>query len=143
MSRSNAVGKLSEIVQAVQAGGDSKDVLFEQLGDISKVRVLHGQVLVATHAGTMYHPGTKILRTDKSLQETQFQGSIGLVVRVGPSAFVDAPKIGIEHRDKAEVGDWVLYRPSDGLQLYIREVPCRLFDDSNIKMVVGDPEIFW
>lgn len=139
MARSNAVGKLREIAEAV---GDPKQVIFKAVGDLSDEVVLHSQVLVAVRPGSQYHPGTKILRTDRSLQEDQFQGTTGLVVKVGPGAFVDAPGAQF-HGQKVEVGDWVLFRPSDGLQLMIREVPCRLFEDVHIKMKVNDPDIYW
>jgi|SRR5882757_8522633 len=139
MPRSNAVGKLRDIVEAQR---DPKEALLKELGDLSREVVLHSQVLVATHPGTMCHAGTSILRTDRDLQEQQFQGSVGLVVKVGAGAFVDAPGASF-HGKSAKVGDWVLYRPSDGLQLMIREVPCRLFEDVSIKMVVEDPAIYW
>ena len=145
MARSNAVGKLRDIVEAVsKEGRDPKEAFLKELGGIGGEKVLHSQVLVGTFAGNIYHPGTKILRTDRDLQEQQFQGSIALVLAVGPGAFKDdAPRGVFFHGMKANVGDWVLCRPSDGLQLYIREVPCRLFEDVNIKMVVSDPEIYW
>ena len=145
MARSNAVGKLRDIVEAVSNGNVSpKAAIHKELGNITDEKVLHSQVLVVTYVGSMYHAGTKIFKTDKALQEDQFQGSIGLVVKVGPGAFKDDPPRGVFfHGMSVKVGDWVLTRPSDGLQLYIREVPCRLFEDVNVKMVVSDPEIFW
>lgn len=139
MPRSNAVGKLRDIVESQE---DPRKALLAQIGDISGQQILHSQVLVAPYAGSKYHAGTSILRTDKDLQEVQYQGSIGLVIAVGPGAFKDAPGAAF-HGMKAKVGDWVLFRPSDGLQLYIREVPCRLFEDVAIKAVVSEPEIYW
>lgn len=139
MARSNAIGKLREIIDRE---GDPKESLLRSLGDVTTDMVLHAQVLVATYAGSKFHPGTSLLRTDRDVGEQQFQGSIGLVVKVGPGAFVDAPGASF-HGLKAKVGDWVLYRPADGLQLFIREVPCRLFEDVSIKMVVADPTIYW
>lgn len=140
MARSNAVGKLRDIVDAQ---GDVRTTLLRELGEIAQEKVLHGQVLVATHPGNKYHPGTHLLRTDKDLLESQYQGTVFLVLAVGPEAFTDNPKLAIRHQIKAEVGDWVLARPSDGMQLLIRQVPCRLFEDANIKMIVTAPEIFW
>jgi hypothetical protein len=140
MARSNAVGKLRQIIESQQ--DDPKKALLDALGDLEHSEVLHAQVLVATHAGSKYHPGTKILRTDRDLQEQQFQGSIGLVVAVGPLAFKDDGPNKFGGRT-VEPGDWVLYRAADGLQLYINEVPCRLFEDVNIKMRVQDPTIYW
>ena len=82
MARSNALGKLRDIVEAVSKdGSDPKEALLKELGDIANEKVLHSQVLVGTFAGSMYHPGTTILKTDRALQEDQFQGSIGQTPR--------------------------------------------------------------
>jgi hypothetical protein len=140
MAASNAVGKLREIVEA---HGDTRELLLQAVGSVEHERVLHGQILAAVYPGSQYHAGTKILRTDKSLQESQYQGTVFLVLKLGPSAFDDEPKLGIAHKDRAKVGDWILARPSDGMQLFIREVPCRLFEDSNVKMIVSDPTMYW
>lgn len=140
MASSNTVGRLRQIIEGEE---DPRAALLKALGDISKQTLLHAQVLVATHPGSKYHAGTKtILRTDRDLMETQFQGSVGLVIGVGPGAFVDAPGAQF-YGMKAKVGDWVLYRPSDGMALNIRQVPCRLFEDGNIKMVVDEPGLYW
>lgn len=139
MARSNAVGKLREIVEARM---DPKSAVRKELGDLSKDKVTRCQVLVATYAGQKTHSGTSILRIDQDLNEQRFQGSIGLVVALGPGAFKDAPGASF-HGIEAKVGDWVLTRPADGLQMLINSVPCRLFEDVNILMVVDDPDKFY
>lgn len=139
MARSNTVGKLRDIVEAA---GDPKDQLWRNLGDLSGEEVQHAQVLVAMFAGSKYHPGTTLLRTDRDLMEQKFQGSVGMVVKMGPGAYKD-DKMAQFYGVKLEVGDWVLFRQSDGLPLNIREVPCVLFEDVNIKMRVSDPSIYW
>lgn len=140
MARSNAVGKLREIVDEE---GDPKEVLLRSLGSAVRTdSVTRGQVLVATHPGAKYHAGTKILRTDTDLLEQRFQGSVGLVVKMGPLAFVDAPGASFGGV-RAKVSDWVLTRPADGLELFINQVPCRLFEDVNILMVVSNPDSYW
>ena len=138
MARSNAIGKLRELVETE---GDVRESLFKALGKLDHL-VFHAQVLVATNPGEKYHSGTKILRTDKDLQENQFQGSVGMVIALGKGAFVDAPGAKF-YGDSLKIGDWVLYRPADGLQLMIRQVPCRLLEDACIKMKVSDPSIYW
>lgn len=140
MARSNAVGKLREIVDAAT---DPRTALLRALGDLSNETVLHSQVLVATYAGSKFHAGTSILRTDQSLKEDQFQGTVGLVVKMGKGAFVDQlPQVNF-HGDTLEIGDWVFVRPSDGISLFIRQVPCRLFEDVHVKIKVNNPEMYW
>jgi co-chaperonin GroES (HSP10) len=141
MSRSNAVGKLRQIIEQNEGEKDIKAALFSALGnDIGDV--FHAQVLVATYPGERYHAGTKIIRTDTSIQENRFQGTIFLVVAKGPGAFKDDGQFKFHGKD-IEVGDWVLAKPSDGTELFIKEVPCRLFEDSCIKMKVSDPTLYW
>lgn len=138
MATSNTLGKLREIAES----DDPKAALMAEVGDLNDVEVLHCQVLVATYSGTKFHSGTKILRSDRSLQENIYQGSVGLVLKMGPGAFEDTPSVKF-YGKHCKVGDWVLYRPSDGISLTMKQVPCRLFNDVDIKMVVSDPEKFW
>jgi co-chaperonin GroES (HSP10) len=137
---SNAIGNLRLIAETKD--GDIRKATLKALGNLKNEKVFHSQVLVATWAGSQYHPGTKVLKTDKALQESLYQGSIGIVIAVGPGAFKDQPGAPF-FGQTVKVGDYVLVRPSDGLRTDIRGVPCRLFEDVNIKMVVSDPEIYW
>jgi len=136
---SNAVGKLRDVVEAVDL--DPREALQKAFGDV-KFQPMHCQVLVATHPGKKFHQGTSILRTDTSLLEARYQGNVFLVIAVGPGAFVDGPGANF-YGFRPKVGDWVVARPSDGLEMLVNKLPCRVFDDSNIKGIVDDPEAFW
>ncbi len=138
MARSNVMGKMRLIAESTL---DAKAALLKELGDLSGVEVLHSQVLVATRIANAKTAGGVFL-PDSAIREDQFQGSIGLVIAIGPGAFRDGP-IAEFHGVKLKLHDWVMFRPSDGLQLAIREVPCRLFEDTGIKMRVKDPQMFW
>lgn len=140
MARSNALGKLREIVESAE--NDPKQAILKAVGDISKERIQHCQVLVAISPGSKYHPGTRILKSDNAVMEDKWQGKVGLVLAVGPGAYQDTPQVKF-YGQSVKPGDWVLTQPSAGLELYIREVPCRLFEDVNIRIVVHDPEIYW
>lgn len=136
-----ARAKLREIASA----DDPKEALLEALGDISGLELFHNQVMVATYirpektAGGIYLP-------DKTLTEDRFQGKVGLVVKVGPLAFKDDGPYkfgGVEIKE----GDWVFYRASDGMELFSVDktggVPCRVFEDTQIKGRVSDPAMLW
>ena len=139
MARSNVIVKMREIAESKLP---SDKAILHALGDIKgEVEVLHSQVLVATYVAPHMSKGG-ILYTDRKIQEDQFQGSVGLVVAIGPGAFQDGP-IAEFHGVKLKLHDWVLSQPADGLQLYIREVPCRLFEDTRIRMRVKTPELYW
>ena len=112
-----------------------------RLGDLKSLTVLHSQVLVAGYV----RPGqTKggIFLTDRAIEEDRFQGNIGMVIALGKGAFKDDP-VAQFHGDSLKVGDWVMYLPADGVALSIREVPCRLFQDTRILMKVDNPEIYY
>ena len=139
-ARSNTIGKLRQLVESQD---NPKKALLDALGDIQQTdKVMHCQVLVAVYAGRSTHAGTSILKADRALQEQQYQGCVGLVVAMGPGAYLDGPGAQF-HGVQPRVGDWILFRPSDGMQTSIRSVPCRIFDDVNIKMVVADPEDYY
>jgi co-chaperonin GroES (HSP10) len=138
-----ARAKLREIA----AGEDPKEALLGALGDISGLEIFHNQVLVATYIGPEKTLGGIIL-PDKSLAENRFQGKVGLVVKLGPLAFRDDEVNGAFFGDvRIEVGDWVFFRPADGMELFSVDktggVPCRVFRDIDIKGRVSDPGMLW
>lgn len=103
--------------------------------------VFHNGVLVATYIQPAKSKGGIII-PDKTRDEDIYQGSVGLVIAMGPAAFKD-DRIAQFHGVELKVGDWVLYRPSDGLAMEYAEVPCRLFQDVNILMRVSNPGKYW
>lgn len=139
MARSNAIGKMREIAETI---GPRDETLIAALkGEHKKLTVFHSQVLVAGYVASARSAGG-IIFTDKKVEEDRFQGNIGLVVALGKGAFKD-DGIAKFHGDKLKIGDWVLYQPADGLQLFINQVPCRLFQDTRILMKVTNPEIYY
>lgn len=140
MARSNAIGKMREIAES---SDDPKVVLFRAVGKstLKELTVLHSQVLVATYVRPAKTTGG-IFMPDKVVEEDRWQGNIGLVIALGKGAFKD-DGVAQFHGDKLEVGDWVMYVPADGVSLFIKQVPCRLFQDTRILMKVTNPEIYY
>lgn len=137
-----ARAKLREIAQAAQT--DPKQALIDSVGGRVNDINLHGpRVMVATYVRPEMTKGGIIL-ADRSQQEDRYQGKVGLVLKTGPLAFVDdgIAKFG---GAKAEVGDWVMYRASDGFEIFILDdngrdgTPCRILEDQSIIAVVDDP----
>jgi co-chaperonin GroES (HSP10) len=133
---------------AKRANHDPKQALLKSAGPLTDYEVFHNLVLVAT-----YMPGEKIgsiIIPDVSMAENRFQGKMGLVLKCGPLAFKDDDQARFGGID-VEVGDWVLYRPSDGIELFIKDymglqndgLPCRLIEDSLIKGRVADPALIY
>lgn len=138
MARSNASAKIRAIAESRLS---PKRALFDAIGDISKEEVFHSQVLVITYIQSEVTQGGIIL-PQKTLEEDRFQGTVGLVAAMGPGAFKD-DNIAKFHGKKISLGDWVLFRPSDGVEMFIRSVPCRLFEDVHIKMRISSPDMYW
>lgn len=144
---------LRELAEA--ASHDPAKPLREAAGNLQDYEVFHNLVLVAT-----YIPPPKMMKgpngeniefhePDNAMSENRFQGKVGLVMKVGPTAFQDdsvAKFGGVMIRP----GDWVMYRPSDGHELFIRDrrkfndgLSCRLIEDVFIRGRVTDPSLIY
>jgi len=117
---------------------DPKTDLLKEIGDISDVEVFNNQVLVAIYIRPEQTLGGIIL-TNNIREEDKWQGKIGLVLKKGPSAFVDDSKNWFNGVD-VEVNDWVVFRPSDGWGLTVNGNMCRLLDDTVIRGRVNHPD---
>jgi co-chaperonin GroES (HSP10) len=137
MANSNASQKMRQIAESSQS---SKEAHFAALG-VYTDEVLHSQVLCMTYVQPEKTSGGIIL-IDKSRDEDRFQGKISLVIAMGPGAFVD-DAVAKFHGKKIEVGDWVLVRPSDGMEIFYNGCSLRLFQDVDVRMRINDPMKFW
>lgn len=142
MISSNATEAVTKIAELSTRGDieSSKRAIHKVLGKFDD-EVFHNSVLVAGYVQPALTKGGIIL-TDKARDEDIYQGSTGLVIAMGPGAFKD-DNVAKFHGIKLKLNDWVLYRPSDGLGVYINQVPCRLFQDTNILMRIKSPEKYW
>lgn len=137
--------KLRDIAQA--ASTDPKKALLDAIGDIDGIEMFHNLVLVATYIGPETTKGGIIL-SDRTLAENRFQGKAALVLKLGPLAFKDdnVAKFGGK---VLNIGDWVMVRPSEGLELFTVDITgragtsCRIFEDVHIKARITDPALIY
>jgi co-chaperonin GroES (HSP10) len=117
---------------------DPKDKILKELGDISDVEIFNNQVLLAVY---IRPEKTKsgIYLSDKVKDEDRFQGKVGLLVKRGPAAFVDDGE-WFSGMDFSEAKDWLIYRPSEGWQITVNGVLCRIFQDVDIKGRISHPD---
>ena len=115
-----------------------KDVLLKELGDISGVELLNTQVLVAVYIRPEKTMGV-IFIAAKTLDEDRYQSKVGLVIKTGPSAFVDEGGKWFSNLD-LKAGDWIVFRPSDGWDVTINGVLCRMFNDTAIRARIPHPD---
>ena len=121
---------------------DPREELLAKVGDTSGVEVFGNDVLVALYMRPEKTKGGVIL-SSKHLDEDRYQSKIGLIVSVGPSAFQEDDEGKWFGGRKFEVGDWVLFRPSDGWNLTVKGIPCKVFSDTQVKATVNDVDEVW
>lgn len=140
-------GKRSSTYINVVHTEDPKQVLFDKIGHIPEGVVQFSRILVA-----IYQPPS-VDKTDKGVfltqklsaddaEEALWQGKVGMVVSTGPQAYVDDETTKF-HGTKVEVGDWVWFRPSDGVMCEINETPCRVLTERDIIGKLPHPDMVW
>jgi hypothetical protein len=73
-----------------------------------------------------------IIRPTDNLKEDQYQGKVGVVLKIGPDAYGIEPELSL--------GDWVVFDIKDGWSHYYNQVPCRAIPYERIRMIVDDPQ---
>jgi len=115
--------------------------LKQQAGDISNVEVFNNQLLVAVYVRpTKTKSG--IYLTQQTTDEDKFQSKVGLVLKMGSSAFQDDTGEWF-NGVKIKEGDWIVFRPSDGWSITVNGQLCRMIDDINVKGRVDQPDRVW
>ena len=120
---------------------DPKRVLLEQVGDTSSIEIFNMQVLVAVYIRPEKTKGGLFL-SDKSRDEDRYQSKVGLILKKGPTAFVDKDGEWFSGLDINE-GDWVVFRPSDGWNITINGTLCRMLDDMSVRARIVHPDQVW
>jgi len=120
---------------------DPKDALLKQVGDLSSIDIFNNAVLVALYVRPQ-RTKSGLYLTDKYTDEDRIQGKAGLIIKMGPSAFVD--ESGNWFKDvKIGLNDWVIFRPSDGWSVSVNGISCRLIDDTAIRGRIATPDMVW
>lgn len=128
--------KTIEIFSQTTSPDDFKKTVFNILGNLDEVEVMYNAVLVAAYVRPEKRASGLIVPTDEDV----WQGKSGLVVKVGSMAFKDDDHNQF-HGQCVERGDWCGFFISDAKLLSIKDVPCRLIEDTNIKLKLKDPSI--
>ena len=125
---------------------DPREALLAKVGSLDGIEMYGSDILVA-----IYKRPTKtksgIILTDKHLEEDLHQGKVGLVLKMGPTSYLDDE--GKSFRDIKE-GDWVVFRPSDGWRVTLNTlrgtyskddtVDCRILSDISVRSRLSDPD---
>ena len=120
---------------------DPRAAIKKEIGNLDHIEVFNNQVLCAVY---IRPEKTKsgIILPGQTRDEDKIQGKVGLVVKMGPQAFVDPDNQWFDGV-KIENDEWVFFRPSDGWSVTINGVLCRILDDTNIRGRVQNPDEVW
>jgi len=142
-----ASGKVADFFVTVKHAEDPREVLQRKIGDVSEKVVKFARILVAIYIPPIVTQtaGGIILTeqiSDADVQEYRHQGKVGLVVKMGPRAFVDDESTKF-HGENVKVGDWVWFRPSDGIACMVNETPCRVIREGEVIGQIDHPDEVW
>lgn len=107
------------------------------IGSLDDIDVYHNLILVGIYMRPDRTAGG-VLLTDKTLDEDKWQGKAAVVLKKGPLAFKSEGNVNFAGQN-AEVGDWLVYRISDGFPIDVNGIHCRLLEDTEVRMRVKDP----
>jgi co-chaperonin GroES (HSP10) len=121
---------------------DPKEAIWNDVGrHVGAMRVMGARILVA-----VYVPPEKtksgLYLTSKSRDEANYQGKVGLVLKLGPLAFQEDPT----HRfgpDTPKPGDWVVFSVGETFAFELGERRCRCVEDVDVQMIVQQPDSIW
>lgn len=118
---------------------EKMEAIKKKVGNLHGVDVMFNMVLLAAYVRPSKTKGG-ILRPGQNIEEDIWQGKVGLVLKLGPDAFIDGPDFSFNGQ-KAKHNEWVVFKTGDAWQLTINDWPCRLVRDSAIRMKVEDPSM--
>ena len=125
----------------MQHDQDPKTTILNTIGDISTLEIFNNQILVAVYLRPQ-KTKSGIILTDNIRNEDKYQSKIGLIVKKGPEAFVDETGSWFKGLN-IDVGDWVIFRPSDAWQMDVNGVTCRILEDTLVKGRVVNPDMIY
>lgn len=131
---------------------DPREAILAKVGDISGVELFGTDVLVAIYERPN-RTKSGLYLSDKTLEEDVHQGKLGLIVKMGPKAFVDDDSVQFSEAERCEVGQFVFFRPSDGWRVTLNTlrnvaardnlVNCRIVRDTSIRGRVAHPDLVY
>ena len=118
---------------------DPRQVIWREVGKLDGVEPLNQQVLVAIYVRPATRTEGGVYLAETSVDEDRYTGRVGMVLKIGRRAFVDDGPVKF-YDFRLEPGDWVMYRPSDGIGLQIGTRQCRIVPDVHFKIKLSHPD---
>lgn len=120
---------------------DPKSKILSDIGDLSSIELFNNDILVAVYIRPA-KTKSGIYLSDQYVSEDQFQSKVGLLLKTGPKAFEENDE-GWFEGDKFNLNNWLVFRPSDGWNINIHGVLCRVLKDGQVRMRVQKPDEVW
>lgn len=110
---------------------------------IDNIQLTGPQVLLGIYVRPQKTKGGVIL-TEAYRDEDVYQGKAALILKMGPHPW-DQDDDNFFGNRLPQVGDWVVYRPSDGFPMdFGDKQKCRILSDRRqIKMIISSPDVVW
>lgn len=118
--------------------GDPAKEILKQVGDLKNFQIFGNHVLIGVYKRPE-KTKSGIILSDTTRDEDKAQGKAGLVLKKGPSAFVNDVHYDFHGMDVA-VGDWIAIFVSDGRPLVVNGQLCRLVEDQHIRLKIPAPD---
>jgi co-chaperonin GroES (HSP10) len=115
---------------------DPRKVIWDSAGDLKTIDLAANQVLIGLYKRPE-KTASGLYLADQTRKEDEYQGKVGLVLKMGPLAFDDDEYF---KGFRANVGDWVAAWVSDGKQIQINDCLCRVVKDSEVRLRVDAPD---
>lgn len=120
---------------------DPKEKIINDVGDLSHVEIFNNQILVGVYLRPQKTKSGLYL-TDKHVDEDRYQSKVGVLLKKGKSAFADDSGEWFDG-DTFELGDWLVFRPSDGWNITVNGVLCRMMTDTQVRGRIHSPDKVW
>lgn len=119
-------------VEEISRAANPRLALIKAVGDLSQEHLASGLVLVATYIRPEKTAGG-IIRPIDNIKEDEFQGKVGLIVKMGPDCD--------DEEALCATGDWVVYSIKDGWAVTVNGTACRLIPFDRIRMKISNPDV--
>lgn len=140
---SNAAISLS--IDRLSKASDPKLSLIAEIGQatIDDYQLFDDDLLLGTYIRPEKTKGGIII-TAKAKDEDRYQGKAGLLMKAGPTAWkYDASGQYAFEGKVPELHSWLVYRASEGWEISINGVSCRIIRARHIRGVITDPSVIW
>lgn len=127
-----------------KTGEAQKDLaakILENIGDLEGIKLIGNSVLVGIYVRPEKTAGGLYI-TDTTRQEDEYQGKVGLVLKVGPRAY-DREWQKLYGENVPKVGDWITFKVYDTWMTKINGTLCRMLKDTETRAIVDHPEMVY